>query len=90
MLIVAANFQDGCYQLHVACQTQQTLPVLQLVVTIHPEAIEARDEDGWYPLHYACLRKTPLPVIQYLFEKWALYKSVYHNEIRKNPYRTLG
>jgi len=59
--------------LHLACQEQASLAVLQLLVKAWPESVEIRDATGFLPLHHACMEvasdvggKRSLEKIKYL------------------------
>ena len=55
--------------LHVACQLNYPLEVIQLMVLACPSAAECLDSNGETPLHVACNQRLPLPVIQLLIEE---------------------
>lgn len=55
--------------LHYAAANGAPLPVIQLLVILHPESVHARGEDGKLPLHRAAAGSTP-DVVQYHLDKW--------------------
>ncbi|XXH00711.1 hypothetical protein Hte_007061 [Hypoxylon texense] len=49
---------------------QGRLPVVEMVVASHPNAVHDRDVDGWTPLHWAC-RNDNFDVVRFLLEHGA-------------------
>lgn len=54
--------------LHLACQFQAPLRIVQLLSDRHPMSIRTLDDDGRYPLHIACARGAKPKVINYMLD----------------------
>ncbi len=70
--------------LHVACENNAPLPVVQLLVQAYPEAFQACDKNGWTPLHLAC-RKASLDVIRLLAPAEAPWVCLLQDNDRRLP-----
>ena len=58
---------DWKYPLHIACHSNQSMTVIQFLITIDPTATRLRDRyKEWYPLHYACAYSSNESVVQLL------------------------
>jgi hypothetical protein len=60
---------DGNLPLHLACNSQASLKVVQFLVEMDPPAVEAADNVGFWPLHKACCNDAPLDVVLFLVER---------------------
>jgi hypothetical protein len=63
---------DGLLPLHIACNGQASLKILQFLVEMDSDAVEMVNNIGFWPLHKACRNDEPLDVVLSLVVEWSL------------------